>query len=1243
MARYIISKGGEIIMGTSSDKPKIETPSESQLQSLMRTILSAITDNVEELMVTTGRIDIFTIFGVFEFKNIVEDETDHQAVEQATRYAGTDYVYSFGFVRDEQGKVIGVQGRIPTDIWNEMVKLGVVDETNCEVVNENEEGYVVVNVQMSTLDKFARTLASAAKEMHVHTFNDIFLRPFYDTDAYMSSQLQIDRKIFELQQKFGIEEKDIEISAIITNLFDINLTKQQAKDLQHLLRNAWRTIETAASKEELLSAFKDLAEQLRNKYGYEFNINWEDEYEILTKGMYMISALATHSGVVIGLNASTNRNVKVNNVNTNKHNLIELDFYSIYFNSMASISKNTIEAVSVGSTVESADAMQRVNLPKAIKSFLIENGYLKTEKKIDDIITFNDIKDDKLRKELGETSLAILTAIFRIGDPARAVSAQSGKNYFIEIEMTKDGKFVIDSVKTGKNDTKLQEHVGKPLSLQEILTLFDEVYKDENIEGQQTKELMLQAIGMVTNMIAVRDKDVLQKLGEAFLEHKAHAVLFFYHKEASKRLTKNLLKNLPMEYEEVFGKFNVDKDQVAKLVKLLNEKEANTNRSNKKNNKLSKEEEAQVVKDVISYLQGNTDITLPDNKQYQYVFMSTVLTILNNQVIAHHLTQGVDGVTAIRQLYSQYLIPTIVHSAGKKRRVYKSIAKTVERIKEISTLLNSSESSFLTVLEPTVDELRELMKMEKIDGLKDLWKYLLTDKSLPFYRKGDKNKFYFISGFAHAVSKHLLLAPNVDNNELEEWDKFFSWMLDELKSEYELDNDKYKKEITQAINSIYRAKQQIYAKQAILAAQKSSNDFLKYAQKQIDIVNTRVEGKKEPTEEINREANVYFQMVLLAQLSGDIEAMQKYKEKFDKIFDEYNIKLDKDTSTGLKKIIEKRNVRLESLDTILNDARKQEMLPMVYVVDVIIEKLEQRNEELEKKTNELEQKASVLERKEKWSRIVDDVEDLIFDDYALERTWSELTRGRGYFADIKDLKKRMKEDPELKAIMLYFTISNYEQNATVKELKPKEFQKLYKMLLLGTDGDVLIHQDENGNLVTDNMNKYVRISDCNPKTGDITIKITGEANEIYQKLLADKIRQSFEKNNVLDPNRLYTQVNDLKLKVKNLRVENNKLRQQLEEYRKRNYRLIEKINRYENNILIQTLASAYLTGNEQLIDLIRENYSEEGFAKLKEKAYNVLVNYADELGLDVTGLDIEEAAEVIVEELKASYNDFAAR
>jgi len=1204
------------------------TPENDQLQSLIRTVLSAVTSIVEELTVAAGRADIYTSYGVFEFQNIADNNTDYQAA----RYLGTDYVYFFGFIRDEENNIIDVQGRIPRNVWQEMVKLGVVNDTNCQIINDSEEDYIILNIPLSTLDKFVKILISAAQRMHVHTFNNVFLRPFYDPNAYMSSIFQIDRIIHEIQEKFNVSKNDVYSKNVIENLSDIGISQREAKSIQHLLRNSWRKVITAQSKEEILQTLKNMSDQLRDKYGYEFNINWDNEYEALVKSIYGMAALATHTGIVIGLNTDTNRNIKINNKEIAKHNLTELDFYSKYYNSIGSFSVNTIKAISVGSAIETADVIEKLNLPKSIKTFLVEEDYLKTRKQIGDVITFEDIKDSLLRKSLAESALAVITAVFRIGDPIKVINIQENNDYFIKLEETEDGKFIISAANVGEEQNQnIQEKINEPFSLGELLQLFNNLYKTTT--DQYLKSLMSQAIGIVINIIAIRDQRILQELSNAFLDHKTHALLFAYNKQANKRLTANLLQNIPNEYKEIFGKFNVSRQQIKKVVSLF---AAGRNTLDKKARK-------QLIKDITSYLKGNISIALRQNLQYKYAFLFTVFTILNTQAVTYYLAQDMHGVASVAKLYDKYLIPLIAKAASRKRRKYSNIAAKIKRIEKTNVLLNSSESSFLTVLEPTVDELRELMKMEKIDGLKDLWKYLLTDKSLPFYRKGDKNKFYFISGFAHAVSKHLLLAPNVDNNELEEWDKFFSWMLDELKSEYELDNDKYKKEITQAINSIYRAKQQIYAKQAILAAQKKdAKAFQELVVKQTELVNKQEanSNKPEAPPEIQKNANIYYQAMLLAQLSGDQQASVKYQNAFNEITNKYKVAINDDFLKDLQDLLQDEIATVDtSIEKIVQDAIEHNSFPFSY----FIKRLKEENKELKEENKELRQKASVLERKEKWSRIVDDVEDLIFDDYALERTWSELTRGRGYFADIKDLKKRMKEDPELKAIMLYFTISNYEQNATVKELKPKEFQKLYKMLLLGTDGDVLIHQDENGNLVTDNMNKYVRISDCNPKTGDITIKITGEANEIYQKLLADKIRQSFEKNNVLDPNRLYTQVNDLKLKVKNLRVENNKLRQQLEEYRKRNYRLIEKINRYENNILIQTLASAYLTGNEQLIDLIRENYSEEGFAKLKEKAYNVLVNYADELGLDVTGLDIEEAAEVIVEELKASYNDFAAR
>ena len=1157
------------------------TPENDQLQSLIRTVLSAVTSIVEELTVAAGRADIYTSYGVFEFQNIADNNTDYQAA----RYLGTDYVYFFGFIRDEENNIIDVQGRIPRNVWQEMVKLGVVNDTNCQIINDSEEDYIILNIPLSTLDKFVKILISAAQRMHVHTFNNVFLRPFYDPNAYMSSIFQIDRIIHEIQEKFNVSKNDVYSKNVIENLSDIGISQREAKSIQHLLRNSWRKVITAQSKEEILQTLKNMSDQLRDKYGYEFNINWDNEYEALVKSIYGMAALATHTGIVIGLNTDTNRNIKINNKEIAKHNLTELDFYSKYYNSIGSFSVNTIKAISVGSAIETADVIEKLNLPKSIKTFLVEEDYLKTRKQIGDVITFEDIKDSLLRKSLAESALAVITAVFRIGDPIKVINIQENNDYFIKLEETEDGKFIISAANVGEEQNQnIQEKINEPFSLGELLQLFNNLYKTTT--DQYLKSLMSQAIGIVINIIAIRDQRILQELSNAFLDHKTHALLFAYNKQANKRLTANLLQNIPNEYKEIFGKFNVSRQQIKKVVSLF---AAGRNTLDKKARK-------QLIKDITSYLKGNISIALRQNLQYKYAFLFTVFTILNTQAVTYYLAQDMHGVASVAKLYDKYLIPLIAKAASRKRRKYSNIAAKIKRIEKTNVLLNSSESSFLTVLEPTVDELRELMKMEKIDGLKDLWKYLLTDKSLPFYRKGDKNKFYFISGFAHAVSKHLLLAPNVDNNELEEWDKFFSWMLDELKSEYELDNDKYKKEITQAINSIYRAKQQIYAKQAILAAQKKdAKAFQELVVKQTELVNKQEanSNKPEAPPEIQKNANIYYQAMLLAQLSGDQQASVKYQNAFNEITNKYKVAINDDFLKDLQDLLQDEIATVDtSIEKIVQDAIEHNSFPFSY----FIKRLKEENKELKEENKELRQKASVLERKEKWRERLDDVFNLL----------RKINRPLKYaIDDVLYENKSIRQQPELAAAVVFDIINDY-----IKTKQPEEKAQLKGILSsLATlnDGILIVTDPITGKMQLDNGNKYLTISGSVPDMpGAYYVTISDEAHNIAKQLY-DTFYSVLAKETGQDVEKYKQRLKELQNQVEELQQQNvsliyqnqqmqeelNVLHKKLREYQKNHKQLVEKLQKTEQNIVPQALAVALLTEDDELEAFIQRSFPDK--------------------------------------------------
>jgi len=930
--------------------------SEEQIQRIIRVILSAATTPIEELTMSAGRADIYTPYGIFEFKNIVGDESDHQATEQAQRYLGTDYVYSFGFIANENNEITTIQGRIPIEIWEEMKRLGIIEASNCKVIKEKEKGYIVVNIPTEKIDDFARLLIQSARNLHVHTFNNLFLRPFYDSDAYRSAPFQIDRKILQLQEKFNIDTHDIKSEIVIDNLFDKDLTREDAIAIQHMLRKHWTQIEKSQKREELIKNLKNLVAELE-QFGYRLSINIEDDYELLVKSIYAISALATHSGVIIGLTASTNRNVTINNQSTIKQNLIDLDVYAEYFNRISNFNANLFKAISIGGLIKVVDTLRSLNLPRDIKKFLIDKEYVLAHSAKSNI-AIDDIKEEALRKAAIDTAMSVVTAMFRIGDPARSANISLGNNSpFIEIEMKDDETFIISKI--GRTDHPLlTSNIEKPLTFKELLDIFDKVYKDDNANNNLKKVTSL-AIGMVINMKALKDPQVLQNLGQSFIEHKEAAILYFYNKNMNERVTNTLLTALQQEFQQFIGMI-FPSETLSQLLDTVI-KEIDTDKQ------LTDEQKQKLLTDINAFLSGEK-IYAAENKIYNAVLMTTILSILGTQAVGHYMKQGYDGIQAMSKLYHNHLIPSLVAATQKKNKKYNNIAKTVKEIEKIANALDASDSSLLLKQRPDIEPLREIIRAKGTEGLQDVVQIVFNNKQIRLFgtKYLKREGIIFIQSLIDAAAKDLLLRPDVTMEELQEWEKFANWVNKIIQTKHS--PNKHKLLVQNAIETVYRAKQNILNKQAIIAAQQSNEELINITQKRIELMNRQSTYKKQATSEINKEANFLFQMILLAQIVGDTEAISQYQERLNNVMKEYNVLIDESTLNDMKRIIEKENIRIPSFERLEAEVRARDKSPLGFVIEAIMESKDREiirtKERLQKTEQQLQKTEQQLQETE---------------------------------------------------------------------------------------------------------------------------------------------------------------------------------------------------------------------------------------------------------------------------------------
>ena len=493
---------------------------ESQLEQVIRAIFYILAP-ISQITTHAGTMDIFTNAIAFEIKRIVEDDTDHNAKEQAARYTGTHWIITMGIVK-YGNKEEYLQVRLPKAVWKQL---------NMETVEKfmedpEDDDYIIVNVQEENAYELAMKLLDWMYENAPHVFNDIMLRPFYDQYAVVNTKILLDSFIKDRADALNIalptEEQQWNSDLFKQPIFiapeDVMLDLKTARRLQEELRDVVKEL-TFARDAKTIDKLFDQVGVIAQKYGIKRNTElWKSAtkpYQKLTVLVYALKTLAIHSGIQIAANSFTNRNIQLiksktrEKINTQKQNILTLESYTKYFNTFATRYEYLLSALSVGAILHVNKNREKFKITRSDYShplFRLFRELSSEKQQYSDEISLDELPSEVIT-DIQAAMSTIISGIFTFGDPGKAISVQTGKNVSAEI-MYKDGRIMVMTT-SGMPAAFNKIIVGRWISYKELTDLYRDnkilkLVKNE-IKSEDTKRKIVEMLHLIATTAAALD------------------------------------------------------------------------------------------------------------------------------------------------------------------------------------------------------------------------------------------------------------------------------------------------------------------------------------------------------------------------------------------------------------------------------------------------------------------------------------------------------------------------------------------------------------------------------------------------------------------------------------------------------------------------------------------------------------------------------------------------------------------
>jgi len=562
---------------------------EEELKDLFLSAIRDILGAAEEVEAHGGFIDIYTPYFIIELKRSVNKHDDHNAKEQARRYAGTHWVISAGI--DEETDTY--QLRIPIAMYKHLSANSQVWQ---EVgIDPTDPDYMVINVVPEKIIDFFKSLRDFTSKNYVDTFNNVFLAAFYDPLAPVLDKELLDTAIVQLAQQLGftVSESDMPRGELIKNLLDVPLTVDKtptdkpARQLQEKLRELWAKLNEAQNSEQMCDIIKELINTTQ-EYGLVLNEDiipkeTDNDGYWLTYGMYLMKTLAMRTGVVIGAESFTNRDIQMfmkhndsdnkkektlsqsvtalqkSLINSTKENILSYNNFALYYNTIGMQTILLDQPVFAGGIMYTTSQALEMDL----------NGdFGKWFKKMLSIPKGEEVSIKNLENEIKDYVIlaveTLLASIFRYGNSGKAINVkvEIGKNSqtYIEIQYHKDG---IEISTIGPRVTTKFLSAVKKVSWEQIITWYQQIVSGKRPNIPWTKSTSEKTIEKETELlksiigtaIALRflhgdNKSRLEKLSESFKDFTTNIVILLYRREITDSNFNKLLTNLLTEFKD---------------------------------------------------------------------------------------------------------------------------------------------------------------------------------------------------------------------------------------------------------------------------------------------------------------------------------------------------------------------------------------------------------------------------------------------------------------------------------------------------------------------------------------------------------------------------------------------------------------------------------------------------------------------------------------------------------------------
>jgi len=713
---------------------------ESHLEHVLRAMFYLLAP-ISQVTTHAGRTDLFINAMAIEIKNEVDNTTDHNAKEQATRYIGSHWVITIGVAKKGRGKEY-LQVRVPKKIWKELniSPTVAVDNKNTVIEDPEDPDYIVANFAEEDAYQLVMALLDWILTNAPHIFNDITLRPFYDPYAITSGKSLLDSFILDRAQAMGIDLPlengqwtDKKTAELLTSQ-DIFIKPEEntfenptiARRLQEDLRELVKMIVFADNKDALEKAwakYNSIVDKYDFKRNEELWRNIIEPYQKLVVMAYGIETLAIHSGVQIAMNSFTNRNIQLiksktkERINTQKQNILTLEAYTRFFNTFATKYGHMVDALFINALLHVHNNSDRFVITKKDNSYLLFSAFAKENidnEKIKDEIVLSQIPTHILT-DIQAAMSTILSGIFTFGDPGKAISVQVGKNISAEI-MYKNGQIMVMAT-SGLPKVFDELIVGRWMNYRELAFIYKDDVVVKKLEernkarkrktSEKTKENIREIMHMIVTAAAALDLihgDYTRlHLIADMLRNYSNTVLYFAFKgeitsqETFDKLISNVFKKLPP---------NVTDEEKLKSFAY--------GYLDKMGKDLSEAEKDEFVQQFAESVINRSIPNFSDNNNYNVLMVSALYSLMGQLTLADALSRVQQG-EDISVVYHKWFISDILTPLSNGLEDYTSEFTFMGLNKEEIELLSIVGSNY-AVTHKDIEASLEVFRKYAVEG-----------------------------------------------------------------------------------------------------------------------------------------------------------------------------------------------------------------------------------------------------------------------------------------------------------------------------------------------------------------------------------------------------------------------------------------------------------------------------------------------------------------------------------------------